>query len=100
MFGIKHIPAKLLLKVLFKNFIQLLVSIFLGDLPLILGNNFFASYMDDNILYTINQSTEKELSNPLLGWFKEEKLKLTLRKKHLIVSVTATTLVTLPVKKS
>ena len=70
----------------------LLFNIFICDLLLILDNNYFASYADDNTPYTINQNADsvtkslEELSIPLLSWFKENKLKLNLDKYHLLVS--------------
>ena len=75
----------------------LLFSIFVCNLFLILDNTYFASYVDDNIPYTINQHTDsltkllEELSIPLLSWFKENKLKLNLDKCRLIVSCTENT---------
>ena len=57
----------------------LLFNIFICDLSLILDDTYFASYADDNALYTINQNTDsvtkslEELSIPLLSWFKENK---------------------------
>ena len=72
----------------------LLFNIFVCDLFLILDSSYFASYADDNSPYTINKNTDsvtkslEELSIPLLSWFKENKLKLNLDKRQLIVSGT------------
>ena len=61
---------------------------------LILDNTYFSSYADDNTSYTINQNTDSvtrslgKLPMALLNWFKENKLKLNLKKCYLIVSGT------------
>ena len=74
----------------------MLFNIFVYDLFLILDNTYIASYADDNTPYpyTSNQNTDsmtkllEELYISLLGWFKENKIKLNLQKWHLIVSGT------------
>ena len=70
---------------------SLLFSTFVFDLFLILDNTYFVSYAVDNTPYTINQNTKfvtkslKELSIPLLIWFKENKVKLNLDKLIVLI---------------
>ena len=70
---------------------SLLFSTFVFDLFLILDNTYFVSYAVENTPYTINQNTKfvtkslKELSIPLLIWFKENKVKLNLDKLIVLI---------------
>ena len=72
----------------------LLFNNFVCDLLLILDNNYFASYADDNTPCTINQNTDSvtksldKLYISLLSWFKGNQRKLSLGKFHLIFSGT------------
>ena len=70
----------------------LLFNIFICDMFLMLDHTYFASYADDSSPYTVNQNAEevirtlKEISKPLLKWFRGNKMKLNPDKCHLILS--------------
>ena len=57
-----------------------------------LQHTYFASYADDNTLYTVNENaievirTLEQICKPLLKWFKDNKMKLNPHKCHLILS--------------
>ena len=57
-----------------------------------LEHTYFASYADDNTLYTVNENaievirTLEQICKPLLKWFKDNKMKLNPHKCHLILS--------------
>ena len=71
---------------------QLLFNIFICHLSLILDKTYFAPYIEDNTLYTVQEDTSEvvnsleEISKSLIEWFKDNEMKLNPDKCHLVLS--------------
>ena len=75
----------------------ILLNVFLSDLFLILNNIDFASYANDNTIYTTGENIDEvifslqESSKKLFKWFTDNQMKTNDDKCHLIVSTTEAT---------